>query len=74
MTQEQKIIRAKVGLLELAKQLGNANNLQLMVLDLSSCENRTTLQRNCPIEPVGGVPLSSHTHPVPPDGLWEAHR
>jgi hypothetical protein len=25
MTTEQKIIRAKVGLLELAKQLGNAN-------------------------------------------------
>jgi hypothetical protein len=25
MTQEQKIIRAKVGLLELAKQLGNAS-------------------------------------------------
>jgi hypothetical protein len=27
MTQEQKIIRAKVGLLELAKQLGNVSKL-----------------------------------------------
>ena len=28
MTQDQKIIRAKVGLLELAKQLGNVSRLQ----------------------------------------------
>jgi hypothetical protein len=31
MTQEQKIIRAKVGLLELAKQLGNVSQACKMV-------------------------------------------
>ena len=32
MTQEQKIIRAKVGLLELAKQLGNVSQaIQLLL-------------------------------------------
>ena len=32
------------------------------------------LERNCPIEPVGGVPRSSHSQPVPPNGRWAAHR
>ncbi len=58
MTTEQKIIRAKVGLLELAKQLGNVELLHIQPLAFSSKwdEGPTQAPRR------GPRPLRQHPH------------
>ena len=46
MTTEQKIIRANVGVLELAKQLGNVSKAcQLMVAGTASIASKNSMRR-----------------------------
>ena len=45
MTKDQKIIRAKVGLLELAKQLGNVSRAEPRLPVANEHENARTLAR-----------------------------
>ena len=59
MTTEQKIIRAKVGLLELAKQLGNVSQAcKMMGYSRDSFYRYVALGRMCPLWPATTVSLS----------------
>jgi hypothetical protein len=61
MTQEQKIIRAKVGLLELAKQLGNVSQACKMMgysRDSPRVKGHHRLRAALPFA-TGGVPVTS---------------
>src|SRR5213078_2370657 len=65
MTQEQKIIRVKVGLLELAKQLGNVSQACKMMgysRDNKDVSHLTSNLKNRFAEPCPSMPVYAHAN------------